>query len=126
MYVAVDEKEDAVRWLCDVLSPGDTVYTVLRHVSSSGLTRAISLFVARNDEILDISYFAAKALGLPLDRRHGGVRISGCGMDMGFELVHSLGRLLWPQGFRTPAGYLRNGPADYEPDGGYALRHKWL
>ena len=45
---------------------------------------------------------------------------------MGFALVYNLGRTLWPQGFDTPEGYWRNEPLDHDPDGGYALRHRWL
>ena len=62
-------------------------------------------------------------LGLPLARSGGGVVITGCGMDMGFELVYRLGMALWPDGTKEPHG-TRNG----EPDshGGYALKHQWL
>jgi hypothetical protein len=53
----------------------------------------------------------------------GGIKIGGCGMDMGFDLVYSLGATLWPNGTRKPHG-TRNG----EPDsaGGYALNHRWM
>lgn len=36
-------KDEARKRLKEVLKPGDTVYTILRHVSRSGMTRHISL-----------------------------------------------------------------------------------
>lgn len=56
-------------------------------------------------------------------QRNGGIKCDGCGMDMGFQLVYSLGRTLWPLGTHEPHGK-RNGQPDRE--GGYALKHRWL
>lgn len=121
------ERTGAAEQLLELIAPGDMVYTVLRHVSRSGMTRVISLLIARDNEILDISYLASRVVGYPLDYNRGGIKVPGTGMDMGFHLVHSLGRRLWPQGFETPPGYWRNDEVrHYEPDGGYALRYRWL
>lgn len=108
------------------LKPKMTVYTCLRHVSSSGMSRDISVhIVCDSGEILNVSAAAAGLLGWTLKERNGSwcVRVSGCGMDMGFHLVYSLGRVVWPDGTPEPHG-TRNG----EPDtcGGYALNHRWL
>lgn len=105
------------------IRPKQTIYTCLRHVSSSGMTRAISLHIVRGKEIVDISWAAARALEMKIDQNHGGIRIGGCGMDMGFALVYDLGRVLWPNGTRRPHSE-RNGQPDR--DGGYALTHRWL
>ena len=40
------ERDEARGMLLKILSPGDTVYTIVRHVSRSGMQREISLFVA--------------------------------------------------------------------------------
>jgi len=101
-------RAEAIERLRRWIRPGDTVYCILRHVSRSGLTRVIDLATVNEGEILRVGYDAALALGWPYDRRHGGVRVSGCGMDMGFHLVYSLGHALG-------AG-----------DGAYALKHRWL
>jgi hypothetical protein len=107
--------------LRDRLKPGDTVYTILRHVSSSGMSRRISLAYVADGRICDITYSAAIALGSRVSDK-GGILVGGCGMDMGFHLVYSLGAALWPDGTPEPHGN-RNG----EPDstGGYALKHCW-
>ena len=90
-----------------------TVYTVLRSVSSSGMTRHISLKVVDSDgDILDITYLAAQALGDKVSDKHGHntIKVSGCGMDMGFHLVYSLSSVLF------------NG----EERAGYKLAQRWI
>lgn len=121
------EREDARNRLLSMLKPGDRVYTVLRHVSASGMSRRISLVIPTTDHegkpaVTSIDWLAARLLSY---RQHdrGGLMVSGCGMDMGFHAVYALGSALWPNGTPGPHGR-RNG----EPDtaGGYALRHEWL
>ena len=89
-----------------------TVYTVLRSVSASGMTRHISLKVAHGGDILDITYLAAQALGERVSDRNGfnTLKVNGCGMDMGFHLVYNLSSVLY-------AGLDR---------AGYKLAQRWL
>lgn len=138
------ERDEAVAKLREILKPGDTVHTILRHVSKSGMSRSISAVVARPSdydrapgdrwEPVDISWLVARATGNKLDDR-GGVKVSGGGMDMGFALVYDLSHTLFPDGFECigagcPSNAHTNGDRDYTPhrhnDGGYALRHRWL
>jgi hypothetical protein len=121
---AQQERDNARTVLLHHLKPGDTVHTILRHVSSSGMSRSISL-IATDDAggPLDITYWAARAMGDTIDQKRGGIKATGCGMDMGFALVYALGATLWPKGTDAPHG-TRNGAPDRE--GGYALKHRWL
>lgn len=116
---------EALDYLRDILRPGQTVYCILRHVSRSGMQRVISLHVLfPNDPVIrDISTTAARVLGLLNDSQRGGIKIGGCGMDMGFHLVYELGAALWPDGTPEPHS-MRNGEMD--TSGGYALKHQWL
>lgn len=148
-------EREAIAELRKLLKPGATVYTILRHVSSSGMFRVIDLAIPvreyRNEyplkpeseraypnecdydakprrifeglRIRSIGWLAARAMGDKFDSDRQGIKISGCGQDMGFALVYSLGSTLWPKGTPKPHG-TRNG----EPDtaGGYALKHSWL
>jgi hypothetical protein len=99
--------------LKDYLS-GDsvTVYTVLRRVSASGMTRAISLKVAEGSSIYDITYLAAQALGDKCAEvnGHNAIKVNGCGMDMGFSLVYNLSSVLFHGQERA----------------GYVLSQRWL
>lgn len=129
------EQQAAVRELREILKPGNTVYVNLEHVSRSGMSRIIMPFVIRDNEPQHLGWAVAKVLGMTYDRDLEGVRISGCGMDMGFALIYSLSSRLFPNGFecigeRCPSNDHSNGDRDYSPhwheSGGYALRHKWV
>jgi len=117
------EQAEAFEDLRSTLSPGDVVYCVLRHVSRSGMKRVIDLYVIREGDLCRISWSVSRALGWKLDGSHDGIVVNGCGMDMGFHLVYSLGQALWPNGTPKPHG-ARNG----EPDstGGYAIKARWV
>jgi hypothetical protein len=118
------KQEQAKQELRKLLKPGQTVYCILNHVSSSGMSRSISLAIGgKKGEIRKLDYLVATARGEHIDEKHGGLKVSGCGMDMGFHLVYSLGRMLWPNGTRKPHS-TRNGAPDR--DGGYALRSTWI
>lgn len=98
------QRDEAIQELRSLLQPGDTVYTVLRHVSRSGMSRNIDLYVFRDNEPLYLSWWAAKALGWTINQgKNEGIKVSGCGMDMGWHLVDTLARTL-----------------------GIELKHRWL
>jgi hypothetical protein len=149
------EQQEAVRELREILKPGDTVYTNLKHVSRSGMSRVIMPFIIRDNSPRYIGWIVAKAIDERYNREKEGVVMGGCGMDMGFELVYRLSRVLFPDGFDTSfAGrrcpdhyekhldggvmacpecgkgtrpdYYHNGPTDFVKDGGYALKHRWF
>lgn len=116
-------KEEAVEKLKEAIKPGDTLYTQLHHVTKSGMTRYIGVRAIKDDYPYDYTYLVAKALGWKTSDKHHGIKVGGCGMDMGFHLIYSLGMALWPDGTPEPHD-TRNG----EPDscGGYAIQHRWL
>lgn len=120
--------------ILEKLTPGTTIYTILRHVSQSGMARDIDIFIMGNDGPIMVTYIAKELLGLRWGKSQG-VRMRGCGMDMGFALVYDLSRELNRTGFQCvgdgcPSNDHSNGDRDYTPhhhhDGGYALKHRWL
>lgn len=118
------EQSEAIASLRKLLKAGSTVYTVLRHVSTSGMTRHIDLYTIKNNQPQRISWSAAKAMGYTL--KDDGIVTQGCGMDMGFHLVYNLGRTLFPKGFKVK-GVGRNGDTSgHDKNGGYALNHRWM
>lgn len=137
------ERAEAIERLRQWVKPGDTIHCILRHVSKSGMSRTIQLVKfspsERNPgEVSEawIGYNAALVLGYPYDRRKEGIKIGGCGMDMGFALVYELGQVLFHNqpficlGPSCPSNDHSNGDRDYSPhthsDAGYSLRHRWL
>lgn len=93
-------KKEAVEKLQTLIQQSNmTVYTILRHVSRSGMTRVISPIVIIDNKPLDISYLTSKALGWKQDKNHYGVKVSGCGMDMGFHLVYQLSHAVFGNGY---------------------------
>ena len=118
-------KNEAIEHLKKNIKPGDKIFTSMKSVSRSGMSRKLQAFVIRDNEPWNISGYVAAAIGLPLDRDIFAVKISGCGMDMGFELVYQLGYALWPKGDGKFTRN-RNGNNGPETDGGYCLYQAWL
>ncbi len=117
------------------LKRGETVYTILRHVSRSGMQRVIELVIIRKGKPIRIGWSAAKLIGSSYDQDHGGIKTDGCGMDMGFNLVHYLSSVLWPKGFKCigehcpsndHSNYRQGEAPTHHKSGGYALTHNWL
>lgn len=122
------DKAEALKRLGAALKPGDEIKCILRSVSRSGMSRVISFYIVKDDDLCGLDWPIAVALGYPLAR--DGVKVGGCGMDMGFAVVYNVGRVTFPKGCalkHSPrkeqekrAGQKR------EQDGGYALRSRWL
>ena len=98
------------------IKEGMTVYTVLKHCSKSGMTRAISLKAVnkKSGDIIQLDYLAVKLGVGNFNKKHGGITVGGCGMDMGFDLVYRLSRKV----FAASKGHPN--------DGGYAIQHQWI
>jgi hypothetical protein len=128
------ERDEAISELRKIMLPGDTLYTVLRHVSRSGMSRDIDVYLMTPNGLRYLSYWAAKATGNRMAPKGDGVRMGGCGMDMGFALVYSISRAVFPNGHvcigdKCPSSDHCNHPRDTfteHSDGGYALNHRWL
>ena len=97
-------KDEALADLREIFPVGTEVRTILRHASRSGMTRAISVI---SPGLRDVSYLVSRVTGFKMDPKHEGLKVGGCGMDMGYHVVYSLSRALYR-------------------DAGYALRHRWL
>lgn len=107
------EKQEAIATLRKILKPGQRVYTSLDRVSSSGMSRRISVIIpgkGRDGQpsIRNISWLVSQATGIPLVE--GSLRVGGAGMDMGFHVVYTLGRAMFPKGVHCTGsnGYIEN------------------
>lgn len=148
----VIERQQVIEKLREMLKPGDIVYTTLKHVSRSGMLRSIDVHIIRDNEPQWIARRVATAIDFSFDDRRECIKVQGCGMDMGFEVVYNLGRVLFPDGFwvkgKLPLGrevrptsrenaakavergaefYGSNGDkSGWDNDGGYALKQRWM
>ena len=98
--------------LKDMLGDNPNVYTILRSVSASGMTRHISLKIVHKGELIDITYLTSRVLGDKLSDKLGfnTIRVNGTGMDMGFHLTYNLSSVLY-------AGQDRPG---------YIIKQRWI
>lgn len=93
------EREEALASLRESISEGKTIWTMLMHRSASGMSRVIQIIVfsIHGEEVspLYLGYNAAKALDLPYDKKHEGIKMGGCGYNAGLEIVSRLSRALF-------------------------------
>ena len=101
MKTLEQERQDAISKLKEYVKEGDTLYTDVKHVSKSGMTRHMKVIQLQiyNKKARPSywHYYIAKALNLPMNRDNQ-VIVRGCGMDMGFHLINSLSRTLYGKG----------------------------
>lgn len=106
------QKEHDKQWalhMLDYIKPSDVIYTTVKHVSSSGMSRNIAVYTVQEGKIKDISYFVSNLIGWSR-AKDGSIKVSGCGMDMGFHLVYTFSTVLFNGTERA----------------GYALKQEWL
>lgn len=138
MKKAEVEMNKAREELRALLPAGSTVYTVLRHVSRSGMYRAIDVYVIKDGAPVRITYSVCKATGMTYSRRYEAAAVGGCGMDMGFYVVYNLSWALYGEtGFQCtgkdcPCNEHNNPPFPkrdgemWHEHGDYALRQRWM
>lgn len=105
-----------------------TIYCILRHVSASGMSRRISFFMIKNNKPFHLDYLISQVTNYKRDRDHSGLRVGGCGMDMGFAVVYDFSHCIFPTGFKyRKSEHHRNGDiSKRDKDGGYALEQRWM
>ena len=123
--------------LLSLLKHGDTVFTILRHVSRSGMQRRISVISIRNGEPYQLDYLISQLGHYKHHKTYDGLIVTGCGMDMGFSVVYDLGHALYPNGYKCSGEKCFsndhvNDHTDkaknkyHHKDGGYAFKQQWL
>lgn len=133
------ERAESAAILREYFPIGSTAYTVLRHVSRSGMTRHISVIGVRYSDDpnstgtadmgtlervaqpVNLSWHVARVMDWTLvDGAQWSLKVGGTGMDMGFHVVYSLSRALYAD---LPA---QSGQPDLLRDAGYAISQAWL
>lgn len=112
--LAQEQKEEARAYLLSILEKQGkpTLYTNLKHVSSSGMSRDMKVLAVVKGEIVDVTWYVGKLGVGTLKERNGQrvIRVGGAGMDMGFHVVYTVSAILY----------------GYEERGAYTIRHEWI
>ncbi len=106
MKITKSERADDTACLCELLQDVDVIYTDLKHVSRSGMSRSIALYVIKDNKPIWLSYYAARVLGWGWDDKRYAVKVKGCGMDMGFHVVYALSSTLFKDGYKLNQKWL--------------------
>jgi hypothetical protein len=111
------EIQQAKKELLEILEKADhKVFTSLVSVSQSGMSRKIDVFVSTEaGEIQNINWYIEKLDLYNRDLKTNALKVSGCGMDMGFSVVYNLSTMLY-----------RKEDGSYSHDGAYKLKQQWL
>lgn len=114
--ISTQEREESIALLREQFPKGATVWTILSHVSRSGMLRHIRVIqleaMSGPDGTAEAwprywTYHVHRALGFPITSKgEDALKVSGCGMDMGFHVAETLSRVLYGES--------------------YALKHRWL
>jgi hypothetical protein len=130
--VSKEKKAEALANLRKMLPPGTRIYVSNVHTSRSGMMRTLKLYKAEGGSIRWIScYWVAAAIGWSVDEQREGVKVSGCGMDMGFHLVNTLSYALHGMKDHGDGAKPENAGRPFQPRrghyrAGYSLTHEWL
>ncbi len=104
-----------------IVKPGQTLYTVCTHVAKSGMSRDIKVLTVSREHgkiiVRNISSLVCEVLNWKRTKDFCGVKVSGCGMDMGFHTVVSIAQAL---------GYNTNGGKPVDGTNAYGLNHQWI
>jgi hypothetical protein len=122
-----EAKAHALEMLHKFVQPGDTIYTIVTHVSKSGMSRDIKMYTIKDNEPVYLSGYVARALDLRLS--NDGVRVGGCGMDMGYHLVMNLSYALHGYEDKNVPEERKGRPFSPSKDAyraGYSLNHRLL
>jgi hypothetical protein len=94
-----------------------TIYTIVHHVSQSGMMRHVEMFYLKDNQKIPIRFLTEEVFFYRLNRKTDYYHVSGCGMDMGFSLVHSLS-------YCVSEALVKDGKLD-EKDG-YYFKQSWF
>lgn len=82
-------REQCKQKLSKLLENVNTVYGIVRHVSASGMSRDIDLYIIKDNQPVYLTGYASTVLDYPMSKNRG-MKVGGCGMDMVFHCVSSI------------------------------------
>jgi len=126
-----EQKEKAIEYLREYCPVGTRVFTVLRHVATSGMARWLDAYVMIDNEPIKITHLLGRAgIGGDWCDRRQALKVGGCGMDMGYHVVNCLSYAL--HGYENEGlkeeenGRFISNPTPERYKAGYTLDHRWM
>ena len=101
-----NEIEALVRFYCLYIHKQERIYANLRHKSGRGMTRVISFYVVKDNDIQCIDWFIQAFLGNKPHKNFSGLIVKGSGMDMAWHIAYSLSRKLYGDGYRFQSKWI--------------------
>lgn len=101
-----EDRAEAKGYLKEVIKEGDTIYTLVKKVSPSGMSRQIVVIIRTDTGISNISWWVASALGYRICKDRDSFSVSGCGMDMGYAVAYDIGAELFGDGYKIKHAWL--------------------
>lgn len=91
------DKAAAMETLNRYVNPGDTLFTIVRSVAKSGMSRSIDVIAFADGQPVHLTWAMATLgiAGMKRSRTGRGARIYGCGMDMCAHAVDCLSQALF-------------------------------
>lgn len=86
-------REQCKQKLSKLLESVDTVYGIVRHVSASGMSRDIDLYIIQDNRPVYLTGYASTVLDYPMSKNRG-MKVCGYGMNMVFHCVSSLAQAI--------------------------------
>ena len=86
-------RQQSIEKVKAMLEGVDTVYGIIRHVSASGMSRDIDLYIIKDNRPVYLTGYASTILDYPMSKNRG-MKVCGCGMDMVFHCVSSLAQAI--------------------------------
>tara|TARA_R110002074_G_scaffold366526_3_gene540485 strand:+ start:197 stop:472 length:276 start_codon:yes stop_codon:yes gene_type:complete len=77
----------------------ETIYSIINHVSKSGMTRHISFFKIIDNEPEYINHEINNLLDYKFNKNYNSLVVGGCGMDMAFHVVYQYGKVKHDNGY---------------------------
>ena len=95
------KNKERIKSLKKAFPKGSTAYTKLVHCSKSGMTRIISVMAIKKNEPYYLNHHISEILSFKKAEKFGeyGLKVGGCGMDMGFHLIYTLSYKLYGDGY---------------------------
>lgn len=82
-----------------IFPKGSTVTTIVRHVSQSGMQRAIQVLGVYGGNVDDVTYLVVAAGIGKRHPRQPGLKVDGMGMDMAWHTAYRIAEALYGDGY---------------------------